>query len=454
MNKLYLLLLWYFWGANIVCAQITFNVAVPYNTPANAEIFLAGTFNTWTNNAPAYKLIRSSDALSSAYTYSITISPPVGTIGYKFTRGSWASVEGNATGDYIPDRSFVYAGTPTVLNLTVQTWEDLNAPSHTLASNTQILSTNFYMPQLNRSRRIWIHLPIDYLNSTKNYPVIYMHDGQNLFDVATSFSGEWQVDEALNAKMEAGNYGAIVVGIDNGGADRINEYSPWVNAQYGGGQGDEYINFIIETLKPYIDAHFRTLSCREYTGIAGSSMGGLISLYASVARQDVFGRAGIFSPSIWFADTQVFDLVAQTGKQFDMKYYLVGGASEGSSMASYLNQLYNNLLTEGFSTNEVSKLLPADGQHAEWFWAREFPAAYDWLYGNLTANGANTIVAANNSHDVCGSETVSYSTAAVAGASTYTWSVTGGTIVSGQGTTTISVLWSNGTSGQVSVAVD
>ncbi|MBP6663728.1 MAG: alpha/beta hydrolase [Chitinophagales bacterium] len=451
MNKYFLLFLLWLSITNFAFSQITFNVAVPYNTPSNAAIYLAGTFNSWTNNATAYQLTRQTDALSGAYTYSITITPPVGAVAYKFTRGSWPSVEGNATGDYIPDRSLTYSGLPMVVNLSIQTWEDLNAPSHTLASNTQILNSSFYMPQLNRNRRVWIYLPIDYLNSTKNYPVIYMHDAQNLFDVATSFSGEWQVDEALNTKMGQGNYGAIVVGIDNGGADRINEYSPWVNAQYGGGQGDEYINFIIETLKPYIDTHFRTLPCREHTGIAGSSMGGLISLYASVARQDVFGRAGIFSPSIWFANTQVFDLVDQTGKQFDMKYYLVGGASEGSSMATYINQLYTNLLIEGFTTTEVTKLLPADGQHAEWFWAREFPAAYDWLFGNL-ANGSSTIVAGNNSHDVCSNQTISYSTAPVAGASSYTWSVTGGTIISGQGTTTVSIQWGNNTTGQISVA--
>ena len=89
----------------------------------------------------------------------------------------------------------------------------------------------------------------------------------------------------------------IVVGIDNGGADRLNEYSPWVNAQYGGGQGDEYIEFLVSTLKPYIDANYRTLPGRNTTGIMGSSMGGLISMYGFSERQDIFAKAGMFSPA-------------------------------------------------------------------------------------------------------------------------------------------------------------
>ena len=100
MNKYFLLFLLWLSITNFAFSQITFNVAVPYNTPSNAAIYLAGTFNSWTNNATAYQLTRQTDALSGAYTYSITITPPVGAVAYKFTRGSWPSVEGNATGDY------------------------------------------------------------------------------------------------------------------------------------------------------------------------------------------------------------------------------------------------------------------------------------------------------------------------------------------------------------------
>ncbi len=224
-----------------------------------------------------------------------------GTIQYKFTRGGWSKVEGDANGNPRPNRAFTYGNGQTV-NIEILSWEDLDGSSgtSTAAPNVQILSTSFAMPQLNRTRRIWLYLPPDYQTGNRRYPVIYMHDGQNLFDNTTSFSGEWGIDETLNQLFPTDS-GAIVVGIDNGGSDRTNEYSPWMNPQYGGGQGDLYARFIVETLKPYIDQNFRTKPEREFTATIGSSMGGLISYYLGLKHQQVFSKIGIFSPSFWFS---------------------------------------------------------------------------------------------------------------------------------------------------------
>ena len=156
------------------------------------------------------------------------------------------------------------------------------------------------MLQLNGQGWIWLYLPPDYATSTKRYPVIYMQDGQNLFDNKTSFSGEWEVDETLNKLHSEGDYGAIVVGIDNGGNKRLDEYSPWKNSSYGGGEGDAYIDFIVQSLKPYIDTNYRTLSAPEYTCIFGSSLGALIATYAAIKYPGIFGKAGAFSPAYWF----------------------------------------------------------------------------------------------------------------------------------------------------------
>ena len=134
-----------------------------------------------------------------------------------------------------------------------------------------------------------------------------MHDGQNLFDEATSYNGEWQVDETMEALSQAG-YPAIVVGIPNLGARRIEEYNPFPDPQHGG-QGQAYVAFIVETLKPLIDQQFRTLPDRLHTGIMGSSMGGLISLYAFFQHREVFGFAGVMSPSLWFAGRAIFDVL-------------------------------------------------------------------------------------------------------------------------------------------------
>jgi predicted alpha/beta superfamily hydrolase len=367
-----------------LAAQLTINVnTVPVNTPPGASIHLAGSFNNWNPGDPNTIMA----ALGNGQ-YTLTINPAPGTLEFKFTRGSWATVEGNANGGFLPNRTYAYNGQPSTLNLSILSWEDLGGTGGggTAADNVYLLDNNFFMPQLNRSRRIWIYLPPDYQSSSKSYPVLYMHDGQNLFDAATSAFGEWEVDESLNELFEQGDYGCIVVGIDNGGALRLNEYSPWVNPQYGGGEGDAYIDFIVETLKPHIDANYRTLPGRSTTGIMGSSMGGLISMYGLAEHQDVFSKAGIFSPAFWFAGAASANHVSTTGKEADVRVYFLAGGQEPASVAQNMYVVRDAMWNAGFGTNETYDLVPADGQHSEWFWRREFPAAYQWLFAGAVSS--------------------------------------------------------------------
>ncbi|MCS6929160.1 MAG: alpha/beta hydrolase-fold protein [Saprospiraceae bacterium] len=367
-----------------VSAQLTLVVkSIPANTPPGAKIYVAGNFNNW-NPGDTTKIL----APTGNGHYTITLNPPIGQVKYKFTRGSWATVEGNANGGYLPDRTWNYTGQPTVLELTILSWEDLGSVKSTAAPNVSILSNSFYMPQLNRYRRIWVYLPPDYsAQPQKRYPVLYMHDGQNLFDAATSFAGEWEVDETLNALHQQGDYGCIVVGIDNGGQYRLDEYSPWVNAQYNaGGQGDEYLDFIVNTLKPHIDSVFRTLPGRKTTGILGSSMGGLISMYAFSERQDVFSRAGVFSPSFWFAGTKSAEHVASRPRQGEARVYFLAGGKEPASVAQNMQIVADSLRKAGFGSDEQFFSVPADGEHREWFWRREFPHAYRWLFAGVTSS--------------------------------------------------------------------
>jgi metallo-beta-lactamase class B len=212
-----------------------------------------------------------------------------------------------------------------------------------------------------------------------------MHDGQNLFNTATSFAGEWEVDECLSRLFAGGDYGAIVVGIDNGGSQRINEYSPWVHPQYGGGQGDAYVQFIVQHLKPYVDAHFRSDSTRNGTWIWGSSMGGFVSQYAAVRYQEVFSRAGVFSPSLWF-DNRIMQQPSLEGYRWPVRFYVMAGALESSSMVAQVQQLKDALVQAGFPAGLVQTVIRSDGQHAEWFWRREFEQAYRWLQGQAMAS--------------------------------------------------------------------
>lgn len=359
----------------ILSAQLTIKVtAIPLNTPANEKVYVAGTFNNWDPADPTKVLTPLPNGQ-----YTITINPVAGPVRFKFTRGSWDSVEGDIVGGFLADHLVTYTGLPMTIEIIVLSWEDLGAPDP--GSHVMVLDNNFFMPQLSRTRRIWVYLPPDYQTSTKKYPVLYMQDGQNLFDPATSFAGEWEVDESLDKLFNQGDYGCIVVGIDNGGAYRLDEYSPWVNPLYGGGQGDEYISFIVNTLKPYIDSHFRSLPSRKYTGIMGSSMGGLISMYAIMEYQTFFSKAGIFSPAFWFAGDHSADQVLGAGKRDNLKVYFLAGGQEPAYVQQDMLEVSNAMLQSGFAESEISVNIPADGQHAEWFWKREFPAAYTWLFG-------------------------------------------------------------------------
>src|SRR5215217_1626799 len=148
---------------------------------------------------------------------------------------------------------------------------------HTVVGTMKMLR-DVQSPELENVRDLIAYLPPSYGDGERRYPVLYMHDGQNLFDQATSFGDEWRVDETME-ELAGEGLEAIVIGVPNMGEERCEEYSPFVDAQAGGGCGDDYLEFLVRTVKPLVDRSFRTLPDRENTGIAGSSMGGLISLY-------------------------------------------------------------------------------------------------------------------------------------------------------------------------------
>lgn len=250
----------------------------------------------------------------------------------------------------------------------------------TATKSVRFLPTIFEIPQLNRKRTIRLYLPPNY-STGGLFPVIYMHDGQNLFDNATSFAGEWKVDEILDSLYTYRGFSAIVVAIYNDEKERINEYSPWKNDSLGiGGDGEKYVKFIVNTLKPFIDRHYRTLSGRENTAIMGSSMGGLISLYAALEYPDVFGKAAIFSPSLWFSPKMNIYLQKYKRKKVQQLYFLAG-EKEGVGMVEDLNRTLELLKNAGFDDEYYVKTkIAPDGRHAEWFWSREFGEAIRYLY--------------------------------------------------------------------------
>ena len=241
-------------------------------------------------------------------------------------------------------------------------------------SSKQVSTFTIEAPQLQTSKKIWLYLPKNYTTSTKKYPVIYMHDAQNLFDTKTAYAGEWNVDE----KLDSLNAQVIVVGIEHGNEKRMDELTPFKNEKYGGGKAGEYLDFLVTTLKPEIDKKYRTKSNARNTVIMGSSLGGLTSFYAILKYPNVFGKAGIFSPSFWFSK-EIYSLAENT-KKLGSKIYLLCGDNESEDMVTDLNKMDDIISKKRCDCMKLTKKrIIKGGQHNEKLWRDGFVKAYLWL---------------------------------------------------------------------------
>src|SRR5262245_58813483 len=251
-----------------------------------------------------------------------------------------------------------------------------------------------------RNRRdVDIYLPASYRTAiTRRYPVVYMQDGQNLSDTVTAFAGTWDLEAALE-RLAARGLEMIVVGVHHAGEDRLTEFSPFPDRRLGGGEGELYLSFLVNTLKPRIDRLFRTRTPCDETAIFGSSMGALISLYAYFRHPSVFGRAGVMSPSVWFGQGAILDYIG-AAKAPSGRIYLDVGAREGAGTVKNTRQLARLLVRKGFRRDTRARRQPApaterrtrkpfsllryfedpDGGHQEAAWAYRLDAALDFLF--------------------------------------------------------------------------
>ncbi len=370
---------------------LTIRLHAPVTTPAGAAVYVAGSFDNWNPADARYRLAATGDG-----TWGITLPDDVrGAVEFKFTLGSWDRVETDSAGGDVANRTFtIPASGQATWEGTVAAWRTGPAAPrpHTTTASVSILDTAFVMPQLGRTRRVWLYLPPGYSGSHRRYPVLYLHDGQNVFDAATSYAGEWGVDETLDSLRALGDPGVIVVAVDNDAARRLDEYTPWAFTSgniKGGGDGGKYVDFLALTLKPWVDAHYRTLRDPAHTGIGGSSLGGLISFYAALKYPRVFGRAIVFS-SPFFLNPQLYAMArAFRQPRSHVRFYFDMGASEGltdpgladSAMVRAPRAMVDTLARAGVDTaRDVRAVVRADGQHKEWFWRREFPRAYVYLF--------------------------------------------------------------------------
>jgi len=233
------------------------------------------------------------------------------------------------------------------------------------------------MPGLGRQRVLRVYLPPSYATANaRRYPVIYFHDGQNVFDDATSYAGEWGADELLDRLAADAGFEAIAVGIDNGGERRMRELNPWDHPRFGNGEGFDYLRFLVETVKPAIDRQFRSQPEAASTALIGSSMGGLITQAALHRHRGTFGLGGVFSPSFWIAP-QAYDLAANEPLLATQRVFVYAGGRESASMVEEARRMAELQRAQGAQLRFVEE--PAAG-HNEAAWRAVLPRALAFLF--------------------------------------------------------------------------
>lgn len=348
------------------------------------DFFITGSFQRWQPGEARWLVKKSADGKYVAVIKDLKS----GLLEYKFTRGNWRTLESTADGRLVAPRSAIIKK-DTAIVANIEGWRD-QFPASTASAQVQLLDSAFYIPQLKRSRPVRIYLPKDYATSNKKYPVLYMHDGQDLFDEATSEGRigplEWGVDETIDAAAKK----CIVVAVDHH-ADkkmRVKEYYTNANTDNPEVEGKAYLEFLVKTLKPYIDSHYRTLADKKHTAVAGSSMGGLLTFYAGLYYPKVFGTLGVMSPSVWLDDRNIYRELENLKPDPQIKnqrYYFYAGGNENrikpdSSFVRMHDDVKatSDLLREKQDPTMQIAINPV-GRHGAWYWRLAFPAFYDWL---------------------------------------------------------------------------
>ena len=340
-------------------------------------VYITGNFCKWLPDLEEFKMTKvAPDQYEFQFPAGLDLPYP---LEYKYTRGGWDQVELDRYGQPHPNR--VVYGHGDLLTDYVIRWQKDIAKKQDLAPIVEVLSETFEIPQLNKKRRVHVLLPHNYYDQPdRHYPVLYMTDAQNLFGEGSPY-GNWKIDQSLTKLAGEDKANVIIVAIDHAGEERIQEFSPYDNPRLGKGLGLMFLRFLTDTLKPHVDNHYRTKRDRLNTGMGGSSVGGLLTIYAALMFPNVFGRLMIFSPSLWISQRIYFDAI-HFFEPFETRIYLYAGGKEGANMIPNVNKLEETLHNQGFGYSRVKIKTSIDpkGQHNEKRWSKEFPEALKWLY--------------------------------------------------------------------------
>ena len=365
-------------------------VHVPADTPASASVFLAGSLpgvGSW--QADGVQLARASDGI-----YSGSLALEAGqTLEYKFTCGSWDAVEIAADGSDRDNRVAHIDAAATPITATVERWAAEPVRANTVVGTLRIAQVPAARPHRARTIRVWLPPGYDDVTAQRRFPVLYLQDGQNCFDRATSaYGSEWQVDETLTRLIGDGSVPPlIVVGIDNAGVDRTREYTFDVDPQDGGGGGAAYADLVLGSIMPFVEENYRVLTGSANTFIGGSSLGALVSLEIARRHPGVFGGVLVMSPSLWWDNqTTIDDLAKDPAGLVGTRVWIDIGTREVVPLteAGSLDPQNQRAVEETRRLDAVlrnagieEKLTVDEGaQHNEIAWAKRFPAAVAYLF--------------------------------------------------------------------------
>jgi predicted alpha/beta superfamily hydrolase len=340
-------------------------------------VYISGNFNDWHTQDTDF-LMEKIESNLYQFEFPADFDYPKELL-YKFTKGDWSEVEIDAHGNRTENRSTKkHSG---IQNEYVARWRKNWLPfKPNFLPQVQLISDEFEIPQLNKTRKIWALLPYDYDKTAERYPVMYLQDAQNLFNETAQY-GNWEIDKKLAVMSEYKIGKIIIIAIEHAEEDRIKEYNVG-KTLLGKGQGKKYIRFVTETLKPFVDSNFRTKTEREHTGIGGSSMGGLVSVFSGLRYPQVYGKLMIFSPSLWVVPK--LKIYSDSTNNDDTKIYLYAGGNESETLIEEVQNFKNNMISSEFIKDKMKINLSINmhGKHTETYWSDEFPKAIEWLFFN------------------------------------------------------------------------
>lgn len=365
-------------SSNIVPQQAKKARTILLNTPDDDDrpVYIAGNFNKWTTQDRRF-LMKKITKGKYEYTFPEGESYENELI-YKFTKGDWSEVEIDRYGNRTPNRH--WNNDEEIKIEKVAKWRKNWLPYRpSQLPKIRLISEEFEIPQLNKTRKVWALLPHDYNTSEESYPVIYLQDAQNLFNENAEY-GNWQIDKKLAVMSDYGIGKIIVIAVEHGESERLQEYNVGKTV-LGIGSGKKYIRFITDTLKPFVDNTYRTKPEREFTGIGGSSMGGLVSIFSGLIYPEVFGKLMVFSPSLWVIPKIKFGFL-DFFEPLETRLYLYAGGDESEMMVKHVTKFRKRLLKRESLKGKMKIRLSIndEGKHNETYWSDEFPKAIEWLF--------------------------------------------------------------------------